>query len=486
MPEERRGCLIERARKILTALREDGREAFVVGGAVRDHLLGVAPQDIDIATSADTQTIQRVAATRHWKTIEAGVFFGVVVVVVDGVPYDVATFRTETYGADSHRPATVSFAASLREDLSRRDFTINAMAMDEHGQIVDFFSGQEDLKREIIRTVGEPRLRFQEDALRMFRAARFAATLGFDVEPATLAAVSPNLYRVRGLSVERVRDEIDKTLLGKFAPRGLRILLEQGLLDESCRVREDARESTIPILPELKHLSGLLQNPRYHRLDAWEHTLAAVQETRPTPALRWASLLHDVAKGLPDVRSMNEFGEPVEHRHEVVGEAMAAKIAERLKFPVVWRKRIPWLVRHHLRLPVAEKEAIIRWLRRRAREFKRIAELREGVADLLEIHRADRLAGHKNPGMPEWERTAALILGIVDSIPFYPEQLAVSGEIIAEHIGRGPAVGAFQRTLLARIQTGELLNTAEAQWEALMKRSQRKREKNDVYNLNES
>ena len=464
---------MEKARRILTALKEAGHEAFIVGGAVRDNLLGVAPQDIDIATSADTLTIQRVAAKQQWKTIEAGVFFGVVVVLVEGEPYDVATFRTETYGADSHRPATVSFAVSLREDLSRRDFTINAMAMDENGQLIDFFEGRDDLGKGIIRTVGDPRLRFQEDALRMFRAARFAATLGFDIDADTVTAISPNLYRVRGLSVERVRDEIDKTLLGKYAPRGLRILLEQGLLNESCRVREDARESNIPILPELKHLSGLAQNPRYHRLDAWEHTLAAVNETRPVLLLRWASLLHDVAKGLPEVRSYNEFGEPIEHRHEVEGAAIAAGIAGRLKFPAFWRKRIPWLVRHHLRLPVAENEAVIRWLRRRSREFKRAPELRDGIADLLEIHRADRLAGHRNPGMPEWERTAELIMGIVESVPFYPEQLAVSGEAIAERLGKGPAVGAFQRTLLTRIQTGELLNTAGVQWDALLKRAER-------------
>lgn len=457
----------------MTALRKAGYEAYVVGGAVRDHLLGVTPQDIDIATSADTQSIQRVATEAQWKTIEAGVFFGVVVVLVEGVPYDVATFRTETYGADSHRPATVSFAATLREDLSRRDFTINAMAMNEHDELIDYFDGQTDLVKGEIRTVGDPRLRFQEDALRMFRAARFAATLGFNIDSAALEAISPNLYRVRGLSVERVRDEIDKTLLGKFAPRGLRILLEQGLFNENCRIREDARESSVPILPELAHLSGLEQNPRYHRLDAWEHTLAAVNETRPSLILRWASLLHDVAKGLPEVRSYNEFGEPIEHQHEVAGEAIAGQIARRLKFPALWQKRIPWLVRHHLRLPVAENEAIIRWLRRRAREFKRASELHDAVADLLEIHRADRLAGHRNPGMPEWERAADIIMRIVDSVPFYPEQLAVSGEVIAEHVGRGPAVGAFQRTLLARIQTGELLNTFDAQWQALMKRSER-------------
>lgn len=135
---------MEKARQILTALRKAGQDAFVVGGAVRDYLLGVVPQDIDIATSAHTREIIATAQSMGWRTVETGVFFGVVVVVVDGDPYDVATFRTETYGADSHRPETVSFAVSLKDDLSRRDFSINAMAMDETGQIIDYFAGQSD------------------------------------------------------------------------------------------------------------------------------------------------------------------------------------------------------------------------------------------------------------------------------------------------------------------------------------------------------
>ena len=473
---------MEKARRILTALRQAGQEAFVVGGAVRDHLLGVIPQDIDIATSAHTREIIATAQSMGWRTVETGVFFGVVVVVVEGDPYDVATFRTETYGADSHRPETVSFAVSLKDDLSRRDFSINAMAMDETGQIIDYFDGQSDLRHGIIRTVGDPLLRFQEDSLRMFRAARFAATFDFSIDPVTLAAIPPNLYRVRGLSVERVRSEIDKTLLGRFAPRGLRVLMEQGLFNETCRVRDDSRQASIPILPELAHLRGLAQNERFHRLDVWEHTLAMVAEIRPHPILRWAALLHDIAKGLPDVRCYNSRGEVIEHRHEVTGAHIAVGIASRLRFPAYWRRSVPWLVRHHLRLPPAEHEACIRWLRRRAREFKRAVDLQEAIEALLEIHRADRLAGHRDPGMSGWEKIADMLRQILASVPFYPEQLAVTGETISTRLGKGRAVGEFQRTLLARIQTGELLNTPEDQMEALNKRSTRQQQKNHVYN----
>ena len=467
----------------MTALHQAGYEAYVVGGAVRDHLLGVAPQDIDIATSAHTQEIIATAQEQGWRTVETGIFFGVVVVLVDGEPYDVATFRTETYGVDSHRPETVSFAASLKEDLSRRDFSINAMAMDETGRIIDYFGGQNDLRQGVIRTVGDPLLRFQEDSLRMFRAARFAATFDFVIDPATLAAIPPNLYRVRGLSVERVRNEIDKTLLGRFAPRGLRVLMEQGLLEETCRVRDDSRQARIVILPELSHLRGLSQSERFHRLDVWEHTLAMVAEIRPHPILRWAALLHDIAKGLPEVRCYNSAGEIIEHRHEITGAHIAVRIAERLRFPAYWRRSVPWLVRHHLRLPPTEREACIRWLRRRAREFKRAVDLQEAIEALLEIHRADRLAGHRDPGMPGWERIAALLRQILATVPFYPDQLAVTGEQIAACLGKGRGVGEFQRTLLSRIQTGELLNTPEDQLDALTKRSERQKQKNNVYNL---
>jgi len=453
-----------------------------VGGAVRDYLLGVTPQDIDIATSAHTQEIIATAQAQGWRTIETGIFFGVVVVVVEDDPYDVAAFRTETYGADSHRPETVSFAVSLREDLSRRDFSINAMAMDEDGNIIDYFNGREDLKVGVIRTVGEPLLRFQEDSLRMFRAARFAAVFNFDIDPATLAAIPPNLYRVHGLSVERVRSEIDKTLMGRYAPKGLRVLMEQGLLNETCRARDDSHEESVPILPELAHLSGLAQNARYHRLDVWEHTLLMVGEIAPHPVLRWAALLHDVAKGLPEVRRYNAQGELIEHRHEVAGAQIALKIAKRLRFSAYWSRSVPWLVRHHLRLPPDETEACIRWLRRRAREFKRAVDLREGIEALLEIHRADRLAGHKDPGMPGWEKIAGNLRQILDSVPFYPDQLALTGETIAECLGRSPAVGHFQRVLLTRIQTGELLNTRQDQLDALIKRTERKKQKNHVYN----
>ena len=258
--------------------------------------------------------------------------------------------------------------------------------------------------------------------------------------------------------------------------------MKQGLLNETCRARDESREEKVFILPELAHLSGLDQNKRYHRLDVWEHTLSMVEEIRPHPVLRWAALLHDVAKGLPEVRRYNAEGDLIEHRHEVAGAQIAVQVAKRLRFPAYWSRSVPWLVRHHLRLPPAEIETCIRWLRRRAREFKRSVDLREGIEALLEIHRADRLAGHRDPGMPGWEQIAGVLRGILDSVPFYPDQLALTGEEIAECLGRGPAVGHFQRVLLARIQTGDLLNTQKDQLEALIKRKGKDKQKNHVYN----
>jgi len=459
---------------ILNALRTQGHEAYIVGGAVRDHFLGVKPQDIDVATGATPDIIREIATRAGWKTVETGVFFGVVVVVVDGDAYDVATFRTERYGEDSHRPEEVCFAGTLREDLSRRDFTINAMAIDGEEKLIDYYGGVEDLKAKVIRTVGDPCVRFREDALRMFRAARFAATLGFTVDSSTINAMAPNLYRVRGLSVERVCDELQKTLLGEFAGLGLLILLQEGLLDESCRSRDSQTTKSVPILPEVGHLFGLSQHPYYHKLNAWDHTMSTIERIRPEPVLRWAALLHDVAKGLPGVRSINLRGEPVDHRHEIVGAEIAQQIAIRLRLPQDYCKKLYWLVREHLRLPPAEKERVIRWLRKQVPEFKSFSELKIALEQLLELQRADRLAGHLDPGMEEWFSVKTLIMQIVDNVPFYPVQLAVTGAEIAEKLGRGPEVSRFQRNILERIQTGQLDNSREAQIEAMDKRTLKK------------
>lgn len=463
---------VKRARQIMQALAAGGYEAYIVGGAVRDMVRGLDPHDIDIATDARPDQVRQVAEEKGWFTAAVGEAFGVMIVEVDGQAYEVATFRGERYGADSHRPEAVWYCTTLAEDLSRRDFTMNALAMSIDGQTLDLFGGMDDIRRQVIRTVGEADVRFAEDGLRMFRAARFAAQTGFSLEADTQAAMGRNRERARGLSAERIRAELEKTLLASYPDRGLDIMLKAGLFNQTCRAKDSGVYEAVPILPELVHLDGLAQNPAYHHLDAWQHTLETVRLVKPDLTLRWAALLHDVAKGWEGVRTVNRKGAWSDPGHEVKGAQLASAILTRLRLSDAAIRRISWLVRNHMRLPAAEYLAL-RWLKRRAGGFSGLASFCSAVESLLELHRADRLAGHVDPDLSAWEAAAGHLRQILRLMPFYPAELAVSGGEIAAQLGSGPQVKAFQSDLLMRIQAGRLDNTRAALLSALAARARR-------------
>jgi putative nucleotidyltransferase with HDIG domain len=459
--------MLKHARTIILALADQGYEAYIVGGAVRDSLLGLPHTDIDICTSARPEEIIRVAGEQGWKTELVGAAFGSVMVIVAGRPYDVTTFRREEYGEDSHRPSKIEFGAHLNEDLARRDFTINTLCLDSQGDLIDLYGGLRDLRLGAIRAVGDPQIRFAEDALRMFRAARFSAQLGFSLDKAIFPAIVANLYRVQGLSVERVRNEIEKTLLSRFAGQGLTILLTSGLLNQECRQRESKTELHVPILPELSHLYELRQNPQYHHLDVWRHTLNAVENSPPKLTLRWAALLHDIAKGCPGIRDFNDSGQPTDHGHDQAGAAMAAVILERLKVDKAVAQRVSWLIANHMHGPQPEMKSIVKWLRKRAKEFNQYDQLAEAVRQLFQLYRADGLATrHKlHSRFYEMEKQVDSVLTV---LPFYAGQLALSGGEIARQLGAGPQVGKLQKIFLERIQLGQLENTKEALQAALV------------------
>lgn len=473
---------METARKIMGILNAAGYEAYIVGGAVRDMLRGAAPDDIDIATTAIPEQIIALARRQAWQAVTVGAAFGVVRVVAEGRGYELATLRSERYGADSHRPAAVTLGASLEQDLARRDFTINAMAMNDAGQIIDLFGGQKDLAARLIRAVGEPQQRFAEDGLRLFRAARFAARFDFDLESRTLAAMPAARQRVNGLSVERVRNEIEKTLLAEFASRGLEILRQTGLLAACCQAKDNRQSYPVAILPELVHLAGLPQNPRYHYYDAWQHTLAVVDAAPRTPVLRWAALLHDVAKGCPEIRTVNREGQPSDPGHDKLGAEAAAAILGRLKVERQAAARVTWLIRHHLLLPAAAEKAVIKWYKRLlSGSFKQIEEFEKAVLQLFALHEADRLGGHTQPDLAGLAAVRNLALALLHTMPFFSAQLAISGREIMDKLGSGPEVGRFQTNLLTRIQAGELVNYREPLLAALDARGRRlaKKAKND-------
>ena len=246
------------ALRILHTLKTAHYEAYIVGGAVRDIQMGRIPHDYDIVTSAMPEVVIEVLRTAGFTTTNVvGVSFGVVVVSCGDHTYEVATYRSEQYGDDSHRPVAVQYPSTFLEDVHRRDFTINGLAISESGQIRDEVGGLQDIKARRLCTIGSSKERFQEDALRMFRLCRFAGQLGFTIDPNTWAGIEPNLYRVEGLSLERVRVEIEKMLLSDHVDLALDALVRSHLNDQYCQQTIEGQLRRIAILPELTHLVDL-------------------------------------------------------------------------------------------------------------------------------------------------------------------------------------------------------------------------------------
>lgn len=446
--------------KLMQLLKDSGYQSYVVGGAVRDILLGRTPREYDLATDACPEVLSRLAETHRLRAFFKGAAFGVVSFVVDGAAIEVATFRTEIYGKDAHRPEKVDFLWALEDDLARRDFTVNAMALDLEGRLYDPFGGKRDLGRGVLRAVGNPDERFAEDALRAFRACRFAAEYGFKVEPGTLTAISRTRDRVAGLSVERVKDELERILLSPHPEAGFELLRETGLLQTRCRSRITGKEETVPVLPELARLYGIPQNPRYHSLDVWQHTMLVLRQVPQEIVLRWAALLHDIAKGMPGVRGFNRRGELSDHRHEQAGAALAGEVLERLRVPPAHSRRVVWLVQRHMVFPAPEELPVVKWLRRQAVDFRNREELGEGVEQLLTLREADLKGGKVKPEkrLAESARLRKLVRDVLSRVPFYPVDLAVSGRAVARYLGEGPQVKSVIEDLLRRVQGGELPN----------------------------
>lgn len=462
-------------RKVLQILTGENYEAFVVGGAVRDMLLGRTPEEYDICTDACPRAVLALAAENQIKAYRKGAAFGVMAWIVDGEEIEIATYRTEIYGRDAHRPEKVEFVWALEDDLARRDFTVNAIAMNLEGEIFDPFGGREALREGVLRAVGDPGERFEEDALRIFRACRFVAEYGFTVEAETRAAITAARPRVAGLSVERVRDEIDKMLVAPKAVRGLRLMQETGLLSTACRVRVNGRDQVVAVLPELDRLAGIPQNPKYHQLDVWEHTLEVVKNITPEPVLRWAALLHDVAKGAPGVRSVNRHGQPSDYGHAEAGARMAAGIMERLRMPPSFAARVVWLVRRHMSFPAPTEAAVIKWLRRLAPGFGGRRELAEATKQGLILRQADLSGGRAHPEklLKENVLLENLVQLCLIKVPFYTEDLAISGGEVSALVGRGPQVKTLLNILLERVQNGDLANKPVVLREAARKKALR-------------
>lgn len=318
--------LNENVKKIIKILNLKGFEAYVVGGAVRDSLMGRTPHDFDIATNALPKEIKNTFP----KTIDTGIKHGTVTVMDSANAYEITTFRTDGKYNDSRHPENVEFIADVEGDMLRRDFTINALAYSEQTGVVDCVGGIDDIKNKIIRCVGEPERRFKEDALRMLRAVRFAVVLGFSIEEKTAVAIRKYAILIKKISSERIREEIEKILRSEN-PGGIIMLHELGLLKH--------------IIPELDICFSVSQKNKYHIYNVGEHIIHAVSSTPEDITIRWAALLHDIGKPLCQSTDANGIIHFYGHHHESV--RLADDILHRLKLDNDSRKNILLLIENH-------------------------------------------------------------------------------------------------------------------------------------------
>lgn len=423
---------------ILQMLTAAGHEGYLVGGCVRDLLRGVEPHDWDICTSAlPEETEQRFAGRRILGT---GLKHGTVTVLVEDEPYEITTYRREGPYSDRRRPDYVRFVPDLAEDLARRDFTMNAIAMDLDGNLRDPFGGAEDIRAGLIRCVGEPDPRFQEDGLRVMRALRFAAVFGYEIEAHTARAIHENRAMLDRVAAERINVELRKLLVGKDAGNVLR-----QYPDVFCQ-----------FWPQLGPLVTLEQHSPWHCRGGWEHTIHAVEAAPADVALRLAMLLHDIGK--PACKSTDEQGVDHFYGHPAVSARLADEMLQALKFDSKTRERVVLLVkRHDVPLPPTGP-AIRRWLSRLGPE---------AFFQLLEVKRADNMGQNlekvrgRLAELGEIRAQAERILAEKQCLTL--KDLAVNGrDVIAAGIEPGPEVGQVLEGLLKRILDGEIQNQRNA------------------------
>ncbi len=354
--------LPENVNFIIHTLMEHGFEGYAVGGCVRDTLLGRIPQDWDITTSARPEQVKELFS----HTIDTGIQHGTVTVMLDHEGYEVTTYRIDGEYEDARHPKEVTFTANLIEDLKRRDFTINAMAYNETAGLVDAFDGIGDLNRKVIRCVGDPMERFSEDALRMLRAVRFAAQLGFEIAPDTKAAVSRLADNIQRVSAERIQVELVKLLVSGH-PEEIRQVYELGL--------------SAWVLPEFDRMMQTPQRNIHHCYSVGEHTIHALMQIRADKVLRLTMLFHDVAK--PLCITADDNGEEHYHGHPKMGADMTRQILRRLKFDNDTIDRTAKLVAAHDERPPLTEKAIRKAVSRTGLEQ---------YPQLFEVKRADTLA----------------------------------------------------------------------------------------------
>jgi poly(A) polymerase len=419
---------------IVDRLRRAGFAAYLAGGCVRDRILGLKAKDYDIATDARPQSVARLFDN----TVAVGAKFGVMLVVLEGEQFEVATFRAEAGYADGRRPSEVRFG-SLEEDVKRRDFTIGGMYLDpETGRIIDLVGGIRDLRAGVIRAIGDAELRFAEDHLRMLRAVRFAARLNFSIDPPTWSGIQRSADKIAQIAAERVGEEIMMIMTQGGAACGLDLLIDSGL--------------AAVIIPEVLPLRGCPQPANFHpEGDVYRHTrlMLSMLPRGCAETLAFGALFHDIAK--PQTLAVEADGKMTYYGHTDIGGRVAAYILQRLRRPRAVQLRVAYLVHNHLRMMMAPRM-------RRATLKRMLAE--EGFDELLELSLLDTLAAGSALGFYHFCRRAMASMGEAE---IRPPRLITGDDLIAMGFAPGPSF----KQILHEVEDHHLDGTLKTRDDAL-------------------
>lgn len=430
-------ALPEGVKKIIKTLEDKGYEAYLVGGSLRDILMGMKPHDWDIATSALPGQVMVCFSAK--KVITTGLKHGTLTILQDGISYEVTTYRIEDQYSDNRHPDEVFFTSSLKEDLSRRDFTVNAMAYNPAFGLVDLFDGCRDLYNKQINCVGDPQKRFSEDALRMMRALRFASVLGFQIGGETALAIHRHKLLLQKISAERLNLELCLLLGGKNVENILR----------------GYAEVLNVFIPELAPMQGFIQNNRYHYLDVWEHTVKAVALAPDDLLIRLTLLFHDIAK--PECYTEDEEGNGHFYGHPKESSRLARIIMKRLKFANKTIEAVSELVLYHDSEISLKERSIKKWL-------NKLGE--ERIRQLLLVKEADAKAQHEKYRGEKLAKLAALRQGLelilAQGQCFALRDMAIDGsDLLQFGIPKGKQIGEVLDRLLALVLEGKIENDRE-------------------------
>src|SRR5436190_7171140 len=443
----------ELANSIGDTLRRNGYQALLVGGCVRDLLLGREPADYDLTTDATPEQV----ASLFPESVSVGAQFGVILIPRDGLKVEVATFRSDVGHSDGRHPDRVVYASTPQEDVRRRDFTINGLLMPhDTGEVLDFVGGQADLQAKVIRAIGPPDRRFAEDKLRMMRAVRFAARFGFEIETETFRAVRSHVEEIHQISPERLREELTKLLTEGAAKRAFELLEETWLLER--------------VLPEIGAMTGVQQPSEYHpEGDVWIHTLMMLEglPAGTAPTLAWGVLLHDVGKP-PTFQSAAETGDRIRfNNHVEVGVRMAEAICRRLRFSNEDTEQILALVDNYMRFGAVEDMRTST-----LKKFVRLPRFEEHLA----LHRLDCLSSHRQLASYEFVRR---FLEVTPPEQVRPERLLTGDDLQAIGFRPGPQFSKILRALEDAQLEGDVTTRREAKEYVLSKFGRKEHRESD-------